>query len=183
MGTLVILYIWITYNRIIYEFRVIDRCKKEIERLKSKIHDLEAEEADLKRRLMGAERYKETLKDLKVKETKLGFTLEKLADKLEFYKDDLDQCKIDLIAAKQFKDDSSYKDTHLDLGMEMWITHNKSEVEYSTVKYTMATSYYEPKKEKAKCLISYYGITNETCWYPSDIGKNIFESNQIEQKF
>ena len=31
------------------------------------------------------------------------------------------------------------KDTHLDLGMEMWITHNKSEVEYSTVKYTMAT--------------------------------------------
>ena len=87
----------------------VERCQQEIERLKSKIHDLEAEEADLKRRLMGAERYKESLKDLKVKETKLGFVLDKLADKLEFYKDDLDQCKIDLIAAKQFTDDSSYK--------------------------------------------------------------------------
>ena len=69
----------------------------------------------MKRRLLGAERYKETLKDLKVKETKLGFTLEKLTDKLEFYKDDLDQCKIDLIAANQWTDDHSYKDTHLDL--------------------------------------------------------------------
>ena len=113
--------------------------------MKSKIHDLEAEESDLKRRLLGAERYKETLKDLKVKETKLGFTLEKLADKLEFYKDDLDQCKIDLIAANTFIDDHSYKDTHLDLGMEMWITHNKSKVEYSTVKYTLATEQYVPQ--------------------------------------
>ena len=92
-----------------YYTSFVERCQQEIERLKSKIHDLEAEEADLKRRLMGAERYKESLKDLKVKETKLGFVLDKLADKLEFYKDDLDQCKIDLIAAKQFTDDSSYK--------------------------------------------------------------------------
>ena len=30
-------------------------------------------------------------------------------------------------------------------------------------------SHYEPKKLIAKCLISYYGITNETCWYPSKI--------------
>ena len=124
---------------------LLERCNQEIERLKSKIHDLEAEESDLKRRLLGAERYKETLKDLKVKETKLGFTLEKLTDKLEFYKDDLDQCKIDLIAANQWTDDHSYKDTHLDLGMEMWITHNKSKVEYSTMKYTMATEGYVPK--------------------------------------
>ena len=33
----------------------------------------------------------------------------------------------------------------------------------------MATKYYAPKKRMAKCLISYYGITNETCWYPSKI--------------
>ena len=54
--------------------------------------------------------------------------------------------------------------------MEMWITHNRSKVEYSTVKYTLPTTkYYEPAKKMAKCLISYYGITNETCWYPSKI--------------
>ena len=94
----------------------IDMCHKEIERLKSKIHDLELEEADLKRRLAGAERYKESLKDAKIKQTKLEFTLEKLADKLEFYKEDLDQCKIDLLGAHNLGDEHAYKDTHLDLG-------------------------------------------------------------------
>jgi predicted RNase H-like nuclease (RuvC/YqgF family) len=81
----------------------VQRCNQETERLKSKIHELEAEEADLKRRLLGAERYKDTLKEAKLKTTKLEFLLDKLADKLEFYKDDLDQCKIDLMAAKNFQ--------------------------------------------------------------------------------
>ena len=27
---------------------------------------------------------------------------------------------------------------------------------------------YEFKHEKSKCLISYYGATNETCWYKSN---------------
>ena len=147
----------------------VDNCGKETERLKSKLHDLQLEEADLKRRLNLAQRYKETLKDAKAKEAKLTLTLEKLADKLEFYKEDLDSCKIDLLAAQQHEDNSGYKDTHLDLGMEMWITHNRSEVEYSTVKYTLPTTYYEKEAKLSKCLISYYGVTNETCWYPSKI--------------
>lgn len=147
----------------------VENCHKEIERLKSKIHDLELEESDLKRRLNAAQRYKESLKNAKDKQTKLEFTLEKLADKLEFFKDDLDSCKIDLMAATNVHDDHSYKDTHLDLGMEMWITHNRSEYEYSTVKYTIPSTYYVAPKKLSKCLISYYGITNETCWYPSKI--------------
>ena len=51
--------------------------------------------------------------------------------------------------------------------MEMWITHNRSQVEYSTIKYTVPTTYYAAPQQVAKCLISYYGHTNETCWYPS----------------
>lgn len=147
----------------------VENCNKEVERLKSKIHDLELEEADLKRRLNSATRYKDTLREAKEKQTKLEFSLEKLADKLEFYKDDLDTCKIDLLAAQQIQDEHSYKDTHMDLDMEMWITHNRSEIEYSTVKYTAPTTYYVSEKKMAKCLISYYGVTNETCWYPSKI--------------
>ena len=94
----------------------VENCGKETERLKSKLHDLQLEEADLKRRLNQAQRYKETLKDAKAKEAKLTLTLEKLADKLEFYKEDLDSCKIDLLGAQQHEDNSGYKDTHLDLG-------------------------------------------------------------------
>ena len=81
----------------------VENCKKETQRLKSKIHEMELEESDLKRRLNGAERYKETLKDAKIKTQKLEFALEKLTDKIEFYKDDLDTCKIDLLAAKQIE--------------------------------------------------------------------------------
>ena len=70
----------------------------------------------------------------------------------------------------KIQDNHSFKDTHMDLGMEMWISHNRSKVEYSTVTYTLGTSTYAPvEKKMAKCLISYYGITNETCWYPSKI--------------
>ena len=37
-------------------------------------------------------------------------------------------------------------------------------------KHCVGTTYYAPvAKKMAKCLISYYGITNETCWYPSKI--------------
>ena len=64
---------------------------------------MELEESDLKRRLNAAQRYKETLKDCKIKTQKLEFALEKLTDKMEFYKDDLDTCKIDLLAAKQIE--------------------------------------------------------------------------------
>jgi predicted nucleic acid-binding Zn-ribbon protein len=148
----------------------VENCHKEVGNLKTKIHDLELEQSDLKRRLNKAQRYKETLQDAKIKQTKLEFTLEKLGDKLEFVKDELDTCKIDLLGAKQVQDNHSYKDTHLDLGMEMWITHNRSNVEYSTVKYSVSPEYYKPvAKKMSKCLISYYGITNETCWYPSKI--------------
>lgn len=59
----------------------------------------------------------------------------------------------------------------MDLSMEMWIIHNKTK-DYgleTTIQYTYPTEAPEAeKKEYAKCLISYYGITNETCWYDSN---------------
>ena len=81
----------------------VENCHKEVGNLKTKIHNLELEQSDLKRRLNKAQRYKETLQDAKIKQTKLEFTLEKLGDKLEFVKDELDTCKIDLLGAKQIQ--------------------------------------------------------------------------------
>ncbi len=52
---------------------------------------------------MAAERYKETLKEVKLKATKLEMLVDKLQDKLELYKDDLDNCKLDLMDAKNFQ--------------------------------------------------------------------------------
>ena len=60
------------------------------------------------------------------------------------------------------------KDTHMDLNMEMWIVHNKTKSYITTVQYAYPTTTPAAEiKKYYKCLISYYGITNETCWYDS----------------
>ena len=56
----------------------------------------------------------------------------------------------------------------MDLNMEMWIIHNKTKAYQTTIGYTYPTEAPEYKPTTHKCLISYYGITNETCWYQSD---------------
>ena len=75
------------------------------------------------------------------------------------------QEKIDLMNAKNLQDEQFGKDTHMDLDMDMWITHNRTKVYYSTYKYTYPTTYYPIKYKQGKCLISYYGVTNTTCWW------------------
>ena len=74
------------------------------------------------------------------------------------------QAKIDLMNAKNLQDENVGKDTHMDLDLDMWITHNRTKVFYTTYKYTYPTTAYPIKQKQAKCLISYYGYTNETCW-------------------
>ena len=54
--------------------------------------------------------------------------MDKLRDKAEGVADHVAECKLELIGAK-FHDEAearNYKDTHVDLSMEMWILHNKS---------------------------------------------------------
>ena len=54
--------------------------------------------------------------------------MEKLRDKAEAVADHVADCKLELIGAK-FHDEAearNYKDTHVDLSMEMWILHNRS---------------------------------------------------------
>ena len=62
--------------------------------------------------------------------------------------------------AKNFNDENYGKDTHMDLDLDMWITHNRTKVYYTTLKYTYPTTVYPVKQVKqARCLISYYGYT------------------------
>ena len=59
---------------------------------------------------------------------KLEYKVEKLRDKAEIVADHVADCKLELIGAK-FHDEAkarNYKDTHVDLSMEMWILHNNS---------------------------------------------------------
>ena len=92
--------------------------------------------------------------------------MEKLQDHLEVEKDRMSQCKLDLMNVESFHETQYNKDTHVDLAMDMWITHNKTKVAYSTKHFSYHPSTTPmPRYDKFKCLLSYYGYTNETCWY------------------
>merc|ERR1712234_58484 len=166
----------------------------QLDEMKSKFHDLEAEEHELnlqneqlttdiniiskeneglKRRIVETIHTKEQLKDMKERKGKLSTKLEKLQDQLQDVRDSVAEARIKLLA-KNFKydnDELETKDTHVDLSMEMFITHNKTTLYKPTYKpfyYTTEKYYEEEENLKPKCLISYYGVTNETCWYETD---------------
>ena len=39
---------------------------------------------------------------------------------------------------------------------------------YKPVYYNYSKPYYAAPEAQGKCLISYYGVTNETCWYETE---------------
>ena len=49
------------------------------------------------------------------------------------------QCRVDILNARNAKPPTYDKDTHVNLDMQMWITHNQTKVEYSTP-YTTTTT-------------------------------------------
>ena len=49
-----------------------------------------------------------------------------MLDKLELIQDDVAECKIDLMNKKNLA--LNYKDTKMDMSMDMWIIHNRSHV-------------------------------------------------------
>ena len=53
----------------------------------------------------------------------------------------------------------------------MFITHNKTNLykpTYAPIYYSTEKPYYAEHVDQGKCLISYYGVTNETCWYETE---------------
>jgi len=120
----------------------------------------------LKRRLLEAGKYKEQLREHKYTVGKLEYKAEKLTDRLEKVRDDSAQCKLDLMSARSVEEEQYNKDTHVDLAMDMWIVHNKSKVVYATTtQFAYPTTPHPVLQPHSKCLITYYGRTNETCWY------------------
>nr|AVA26901.1 mucin-like spermatophore wall protein 1 [Lepeophtheirus salmonis] len=144
------------------------RCLSENDRLKKKIHDEEAENSEIKRRLLEAAKYKEQLKEVKFAIAKFEYKVEKLQENLEKVKEKLSDCRLDLMFFEHKEVIEDSKDTKVDMNMEMWIIHNKSNSKHEETLFTMPTTE-KPKetniKKEAKCLITYYGYTNESCWY------------------
>ena len=146
---------------------------KENEGIEMKIEKINRENEELRRRITESEHTKEKVEQLRVDKNKMESKLERLKEYLEKIKDDLAEQRINNLKSSVPTADKAIdtKDTHVDLSMEMYITHNKTNLyrpTYAPIYYTTEAPYYSPHTYQAKCLISYYGVTNETCWYETE---------------
>ena len=162
----------------------INIIKKENEGMEQKIAKIAQENEDLKKRILEYEHIKEKLDERRAAKVKFENKLDRLEAYLEKLKDDLAEQRIENLknSMPDVKDEEyDSKDTHVDLSMEMFIVHNKTTLykpTYAPVYYSTEKPYYEKEEHQAKCLISYYGITNETCWYESEGEKS--EDNYVD---
>merc|ERR1712215_19700 len=147
--------------------------KKENEGIKKKTEKIVRENEELARRIVESEHTKEKVADIKAEKAKLETKLERKMEYLERMKDKLAEQRIENLK-KSIPDEQSEqesKDTHVNLSMEMFITHNKTTLykpTYLPIYYSTEGSYKKEKEPQGKCLISYYGVTNETCWYETE---------------
>jgi len=144
---------------------------KENEGIQKRIEKMTRENEELKRRILESVRVKEQLADLKVKRDQLSSNLEGLTETLQGLRDKLAESKLEILSkkleAQQPEDEDG--DTHVDLSMEMFITHNKSApTPPEPIYFATEGPPVEEVEEIGTCLISYYGATNETCWYETE---------------
>ena len=127
-------------------------CKRDQSSLQKRIGTLLNENRELKGRLMDAERFRELVHRSNAKIRDQTSDISKLRSEIVLGKQDLQRCRIDLMNAKNYKvckcafcDDRFFmeisqnaicqlpikppgykKDTHVNLDMQMWITHNQT---------------------------------------------------------
>merc|ERR1719430_3011715 len=151
----------------------------QLDELKAKYHDLQSEQHELKLKNAQCKRevvtiIKETVREKMTEKLKYEARLEHQQDKLQTLKDSLADCRLANLA-KQVPagslDEINSKDTHVNLKMEMFIVHNRTNLykpKLKTIYFTTKKPYTTKAPPQPKCLISYYGVTNETCWYESE---------------
>ena len=122
--------------------------------LDAKINKFEVSNRELKAQLLDAEAYK--LKVEKASEVLRALKAEvvKTSSEIKKNKKELEHCRIDILNAKNKKTPKYLRDTHVNLDMKMWITHNETEEKnyapatykpvYKPPVYPTQRIYYEP---------------------------------------
>ena len=127
----------------------INVIKKENEGMISKIDKIMRENEELNKRIVELEHIKEKVEVRRSEKNKLQAKIEKQKEKLEKVKDDLSAQRIENLKNRRVEDDEEVesKDTHVDLNMEMYITHNKTVLYKPTyapvTPYSTETPYYK----------------------------------------
>ncbi len=140
-----------------------ESCNSETATLSQKASGLVASNRELKGQLLEAERYKDLVEAAQERLKKLEAMADQLNKDIANAKMDYKKCRVDLLNAKKKRGPQYDKDTHVNLDMQMWITHNQTKQEYkeeSTVTYTTTTYYTTTTTTPYKPYKPYYTTTH-----------------------
>ena len=84
-------------------------------------------------------RYKDLVEETLARIQQLQNNVERLQKEIGETKNQYHQCRIDILNARNARPAAYDRDTHVNLDMQMWITHNQTEIQYST--YPTTTTY------------------------------------------
>lgn len=139
-------------------------CEKEKATLESQISRFSVSNRELKAQLLDAEAYKLKVEKAGERLRALENSVTKAGDDIKKNKDELAHCRIDILNAKNKKTPKFLRDTHVNLDMQMWITHNETKDEY----YAPGT--YKPEYKPPVYptqRIFYEPHTTKTTYYPT----------------
>jgi predicted nucleic acid-binding Zn-ribbon protein len=141
-----------------------DTCDKEKARIESQISKFDVANRELKGQLLDAETYKLKVEKASERLRALQSQVSKATEDIKTNKDELAHCRIDILNAKNKHSPKYLRDTHVNLDMQMWITHNETKEqnyypgtykpEYKPPVYPTQRIYYEP-------------YTTKTTYYPT----------------
>ncbi len=141
----------------------LEDCNKETTMLNQKATDLVAANRELKGQLLEAERYKDLVEQASERLRELQAMVDEVQKEIETTKIEYKKCRIDLLNAKKRRGPKYDKDTHVNLDMQMWITHNQTKQEYkyeTSPTYTTTTYYTTTTTTPYKPYKPYYTTTH-----------------------
>ena len=118
-----------------------DTCQAEANKLSAKEATLVASNRELKGQLLEAERYQNLVEKAMERIKHLEKHIADMEKAIVDTKNAYHQCRLDILNAKNNRHPTYDKDTHVNLDMQMWITHNQTKNEYSTTTTTTKTTY------------------------------------------
>jgi len=109
-------------------------CNTHKSQLNSDIEKMETSNRDLKAQLMDAEQFKLEAEKAQVNLDQFKNEVMKLEAQIGHAKEDRHTCRMDIVKANNNEEPKIDRDTHVNLDMQMWITHNQTVSTTTTVK-------------------------------------------------
>ena len=162
-------------------------CEAQKSRLDAQISKFDTANRELKGQLLDAEAYKLKVERASERLRAIQAEAQSTVEAIKTNRKELEHCRIDILNAKNKPAPQLMRDTHVNLDMKMWITHNETAETYApTTKgpeykptYPTQRIYYEPYTTKT----TYYPTTTKQYTTPYVHYKQEYETPTTKKEY